>query len=122
MTDQAINTTATATDGSGKTLLIQVFYGVALTVSALLVFARFMDSGLPGCTSTRANNAIQSILRHNNLAGATVSGTREVSKETTEIRCAAVLSTSDGAKHDLTYRIFKRDSGRVTINANWRLQ
>lgn len=122
MTHQvSIPTTQTAT-GTGKSRLVQVLLGSALTLSALLVVARFVDSGLPGCSSMRAGSALKAILRHNSLGGAAISETRELANEASEIRCAAVITATDGTKHDLTYRIYKSERGRTRISANWHRQ
>jgi uncharacterized protein YcfL len=93
--------------------------GASLILAAVALI-RFFDTSLPGCLSTTANTTIQSILRDKNVTGGTLSDKRELSKSDTEIRCAARMSTPDGARHDMTYRIFRGDDGKTMVAAEWR--
>lgn len=89
-------------------------------ILAAIALIRFFDTSLPDCTSSRTNDTLQSILRGKNVTGGTLSEKREISKDPNEIRCAARLSTTDGARHDMTYRIYRGDDGKTMVAAEWR--
>lgn len=93
---------------------------VASFIIAAVALIRLLDTSLPGCLSTTANTTLQSILRDKNVTGGTLSDKREVSKSADEVRCAARLSTTDGARHDMTYRIFRGSDGKTMVAAEWR--
>jgi hypothetical protein len=92
----------------------------ATFIVVAIALIRLLDTSLPGCLSTTANTTIQSILRDKNVTGATLSDKRELSKAPDELRCAARLSTPDGARHDMTYRIYRGSDGKTMVAAEWR--
>jgi hypothetical protein len=122
MTDATTGTNPTelAKPEKAKSKIWSYIAAGASFIIAAIALIRFFDTSLPGCTSTRANDTLQSILRGKNVTGGTVSDKREVSKDLNEIRCAAQLSTTDGARHDMTYRIYRGDDGNTMVAAEWR--
>lgn len=92
---------------------------IASFVIAGIALLRFFDTSLPGCTSSRANDTLRSILREKNITGATFSDQREVAKDPMEVRCAATMQTQDGARHSMTYRLYRED-GKTMVAAEWR--
>ena len=89
-------------------------------IIAAIALIRIFDTSLPGCASSTANTTIQSILREKNVTGATLSDKRELSKSDAEIRCAARMSTPDGARFDMSYRVFRGTDGKTMVAAEWR--
>jgi hypothetical protein len=118
MTDAT--TTNAAPPAKPKSRIWSYITAGASFIIAAVALIRFFDTSLPGCLSSTANTTIQSILRDKNITGATLSDKRELSKDLNEVRCAARLSTPDGARHDMTYRIFRGDDGKTMVAAEWR--
>jgi hypothetical protein len=121
MTDQTIANTATETGTLGRRLETVLHYaiGVVAVLSAAVAISRFLDTGLPGCASSRTDRTLASIVRANGLEGATIAAKREVARDPTEVQCAAVITAADGSRRDLTYRIFRNEAGRVRVSASW---
>lgn len=119
MTDHAVGGEPAKPAGRKARLLRYAMTAVSFVLAAVALI-RFFDTSLPGCTSSRAHDTLVSILRDKNVTGATLSGKREVSKDPNEIRCAADLSGADGARYDLTYRVYRGDDGKAMVAAEWR--
>jgi hypothetical protein len=119
MTDAATTTTPDQPAKPKSRIWSYITAGASFIIAAVALI-RFFDTSLPGCTSTTANATIQSILREKNVTGATLSDKRELSKDASEIRCAASMSTPDGVRFDMSYRIFRGDDGKTMVAAEWR--
>lgn len=92
---------------------------LASFIIAAIALLRFFDTSLPGCTSTRANDTLRSLMRDKNVTGVTFSEQREIAKDPNEVRCSGVMQTQDGTRHSLTYRIY-RENSQTMVAAEWR--
>jgi hypothetical protein len=119
MTDAASATTTDQPAKPKRGIWSYITAGTSFIIAAVALI-KFFDTSLPGCASTTANTTVQSILREKNVTGATLSDKRELSKNDSEIRCAASMSTPDGARFDMSYRVFRGDDGKTMVAAEWR--
>jgi hypothetical protein len=97
--------------------LVQYAAGAVLTLAAVAGIARFMDTGLPACDGARVERTLKIIARAN--GGATISAHRETARNGGEVACAAVATAADGARREITYRIFRNEAGRLRVSAAW---
>lgn len=121
MTDQTIistDTPRTSRLAYGLEAVLHYSLGIAVTLAAAAGIARMADSGIPACESGRVDRTLRTIVR-NGLAGATISGKAEAFRGTTEARCTATLTAADGSKREMTYRVYRNETGRLRVNASW---
>jgi hypothetical protein len=109
----------TARLGERAVALLHYSLGVVIALAAVAGIARFMDTGLPSCASARADRTLQTIVRHNGFAGASIEAKRLVARDAAAATCSATVTAADGSRHTMSYRIFRNDQGRVRISATF---
>lgn len=97
--------------------LVQYAAGAVLVLGMVAGLARLLDTGLPACDGARVERTLKTFARFN--GGGSVSAQREIGRTDRETACTAIVSSADGTRREIAYRIFRNEAGRVRVSAAW---
>lgn len=122
MTDQTI--TQPAAEGArnpGMTILNVALAVLGISILALNATRLYerLETSLPRCTASSIESTVLRIARGQGVEDPKLSDARQTAEALDERSCTARLTNAAGATTEVTYRVYRNDTGRTEVSARW---